>query len=71
MWWGPLLVAAFGVFTIWAAASDQDWFMRHPKASLFVALFGRTGARAFYILLGGTLVVVGALVALGVLGPRA
>ena len=31
---------------------DYDWFMNSGKAWIFVKLFGRDGARVFYILLG-------------------
>ena len=47
-----VLMAAGGFFSIVCAALDLDWFMNHSKAWLFVKLFGRDGARVFYILLG-------------------
>jgi len=46
-----------GVFSIVCAVRDYDWFMNHPKAWLFVKLFGRNGARVFYVVLGVLIVV--------------
>lgn len=63
-----LLVLACGVFTIVCAAKDYDWFMNHHKARLFVALFGRGGARAVYVVLGALLTVMSLLVM--VMGDR-
>lgn len=39
--------------------------MEHRKAQIFVRLFGRGGARIFYGILGGILVVLGVLLATG------
>ncbi len=57
-----LLALIFGVgfYTIIAAYLDWDWFFRHHRARPIVGLFGRQGARVFYILLGGLLVGMGA-----------
>jgi hypothetical protein len=41
-----------GIFAIVGAVGDWDWFMTNNKARIFVSLFGRTGARIFYIVLG-------------------
>jgi hypothetical protein len=40
------LVTALGGYKEW------DWFMNHRKARFFVNIFGRNGARLFYIILG-------------------
>ena len=48
---GVLIIAA-GLFTITGAGMDWNWFMMNSRARLFVWLFGRNGARIFYILLG-------------------
>lgn len=53
-----ILILACGIFTIFCAAKDYDWFMNHRKAKLFVAIFGRGGARVVYVLLGLVLTVV-------------
>jgi len=43
---------AGGVFTIWCAYKDYDWFMNNHKAWFFVKMFGRNGARIYYMGLG-------------------
>ena len=57
-----LFTGIFGIFAsifcIICAALDFDWFMNSNKAKIFVELFGRDGARIFYILLGLFLLVV-------------
>ena len=54
------MIAVFGgLFTIVCAAADFNWFMNNSKARLFVNLFGRDGARLFYIILGSVLMVLG------------
>ena len=61
------LFIAIGLFAICGAGFNWDWFLNHRKARFFVAVFKRTGARIFYLLLGGGLVTLGALLALGVI----
>ena len=56
-----IFLAGGGVFTLVAAILDWDWFMNHPKARFFVGLFGRTGTRIFYALLGVFLIAVGGM----------
>ena len=46
-----------GLFTIFCAAKDFDWFMNHHKARFFVNIFGRDGARVFYGILGVILIM--------------
>jgi small neutral amino acid transporter SnatA (MarC family) len=48
-----------GIFTIVGAAADWDWFMNNHRARLFVSLFGRDGARVFYVILGLLIIVLG------------
>ena len=67
---GLILVAA-GLFSICGAAFDWDFFINSRKAQLFVTMFGRTGARIFYGVLGLAIVVLGALITLGVLKDAA
>jgi len=64
MYW---IIVAAGAFAICGAAFDWDWFINHRKARFFVTLFGRTGTRIFYGILGSALVVLGALLATGIL----
>jgi len=54
-----LIFVLGGVFSIVAAVLDWDWFMNNYRARLFVSLFGRTGARIFYVILGIGLIVFG------------
>lgn len=50
-----------GIFCIFCAYKDYNWFMNSSKAWLFVKLFGRNGARFFYMGLGAFLIVIGLL----------
>ncbi len=52
-----LLLTAMGAYCIVAAAFDWDFFMEHPKASLFVNVLGRQRARVFYVLFGAAIIV--------------
>ena len=61
------LIGGCGVFAICGAAFDWEWFMNHRKARLFVRLLGRGGARVLYGVLGTAMVVVGVLMATGVI----
>ena len=54
-----LLLIFVGLFSLAGAFFDWEWFMNNRKARLFVALFGRRGARIFYGLLGLTIVAFG------------
>lgn len=62
---GLLLVCA-GLFSICGAACDWNFFMENRRARLFVAIFGRNGARIFCGILGSIIVVMGAVVTLGI-----
>jgi small neutral amino acid transporter SnatA (MarC family) len=61
------LFSLVGVFTIAGAVCDWDWFMESSRAQFFVNIFGRNGARAFYVLLGLFLLGLGVLGAFGVI----
>jgi predicted membrane protein len=54
-----LFTSAAGIFTVFCAYKDYDWFMKSSKAVIFVFLFGRNGARVFYIVLGIILFFLG------------
>jgi purine-cytosine permease-like protein len=62
-----LLLVAGGIFSVCGAAFDWDFFINSRKARFFVTVFGRTGARIFYGVLGLAVVVMGALITLGIL----
>lgn len=48
-----------GLFSIVSSICNFDFFFNSRRARLFVTIFGRNGARVFYILLGAFLIVVG------------
>jgi len=62
--YGVLFMAAGG-FTLACVVGDVDWFFNSRKAQTFVRLVGRTGARAFYGLLGLFLLGLGLASVLG------
>lgn len=57
-----LLVAIFsiaaGTFSIAASVFNWEFFFNSRKATLFMNLFGRNGARIFYTLLGLFLILL-------------
>lgn len=55
-----LVCICAGVFSIFCALKDYDFFMESRKAVLFVKILGRNGARVFYVLLGIFLIVFAA-----------
>ncbi len=54
-----IVILLAGLFSIVCAAFDFDWFMNNRRASLFVKLFTRNGARVFCIVLGIVLCIMG------------
>lgn len=56
-----------GIFSIAGGAYGWSWFIDHYKARLFVQLFGRTGTRVVYGLLGGVVFLIGVLASMGVI----
>lgn len=64
-----LIFVGIGLFSLCGAWFNWDWFMTARKARFFVTVFGRTGARIFYGLLGSAFVVAGILALLGVIEP--
>jgi hypothetical protein len=55
-----VLFIVVGFYAIAGAIFNWDWFMRDPKANVFVHLLGRTGTRALYVILGISLIFIGA-----------
>ncbi|MBR1750640.1 MAG: immunity 17 family protein [Ruminococcus sp.] len=55
-----------GLFCVVCSYNDYDWFFNNSRASLFVRLFGREGARKFYIVLGIILIVLGVMIIPGI-----
>ena len=60
-------IAFVGVFAVIGAVSNWAWFFESRKGRSFVKLFGRGGARVFYVLLGVFLIGLGLLGAFGVI----
>jgi small neutral amino acid transporter SnatA (MarC family) len=57
-----IIILGAGIFSILGAVMNWDWFIESRKARLFVKLFGRTGCRIFYGILGILLAVGGFLI---------
>ena len=47
-----LIIALLGLFCIFCAFMNYDWFFEHYRTKPLVWLFSRTGARLFYAILG-------------------
>ena len=56
-----LFIVAAGLFAIAGGVFDWDWFMDNRRAWIFVRVFGRQGARVFYVLLGLAILGIGAV----------
>lgn len=54
-----ILLVAVGLFSVLAGVFNWDFFFNSRKARLWIRLFGRGGARIFYILLGILIIVLG------------
>jgi small neutral amino acid transporter SnatA (MarC family) len=48
-----------GIFCIVCSFKNYDWFFKLAKAEVFVKLFGREGARLFYLILGFLIMFLG------------
>lgn len=57
-WLCVILMAAVGVYCLLAAVCNWNWFFGNRRAQLFVGLFGRTGARIAYGLLGAVIIAL-------------
>ena len=53
------LIVLVGLFTAAGGLFDWNWFMLSRRARLIVRIFGRGGARIFYMILGAVIVVFG------------
>lgn len=54
-----ILIILAGIFSITGAVMNWDWFINSRRAHFFVQIFGRNGARVFYIILGIALIAIG------------
>jgi hypothetical protein len=65
------ILVVCGVFAICGSLMNWEWFMNHRKARFMTRMLGRGGTRIFYGLLGTALVVLGLLIAFGVIEQAA
>jgi len=63
---GWFLVAG-GAFTICCAVFDWEWFMNQWNARFFIRVFGRSGTRIFFAFVGAAILVLGVLIASGII----
>lgn len=54
-----LFLLLLGLFSVAGGVLNWEWYFQNYKAKLVVSILGRTGARAFYILLGAFLMACG------------
>jgi hypothetical protein len=62
-----IIVAAAGLFLIAGSLFNWDWYWERRRTRVWVDLFGRTGARVAYGIVGLALLVSGVLIAAGVI----
>jgi uncharacterized membrane protein YidH (DUF202 family) len=62
-----LLVIAGGLFTAGCGIFDWQWAMTSRQGRLVSKMITRGGARAFYVVVGVGLIVVGTLMTIGVI----
>jgi hypothetical protein len=60
-----LLSIGAGAFCLAASFQNWDWFFNNWRARIVSSIFGRNGARIFYGVLGGFLVLLGLFVGIG------
>ena len=61
------LMAVAGLFVLAGSAFNWDWYWGRRRTQVWVDLFGRTGARIFYAILGLAVLVGGVLIAADVI----
>lgn len=54
-----VVVMLIGLFPICGAIFNWEWFFSNYKARGIVNIFGRTGARIFYVIIGLLLMGIG------------
>ncbi len=60
-------VAAGGAFTLCCAVFDWDRFMNQWNAQFFIRRFGRSGTGLFFGIIGAAIMVLGLLIAMGII----
>lgn len=62
-----IIVAAGGVFVLAGSAFNWEWYWDRRRTRVWVDLLGRVGARIFYGIMGVAVLVLGVLMAAGVI----
>ena len=62
-----LLIVALGLFSVGCGIFNWEWAMTTRQGRLLSTMITRTGARAFYVVLGVGMIVVGTLMTIGVI----
>ena len=62
-----VLMAAAGLFVLAGSLFNWDWYWERRRTRVWVDLFGRTGARLFYGVVGLAVLVWGSLMVAGVI----
>lgn len=65
--WTTIIAVLAGLFSIAGGIFDWDWFIKNRRVAFFVKLFGRMGARIFYVLLGLVFIALGVAESYGLL----
>lgn len=60
-----LFIVFAGLFSMAGGIFNWEWYMTNRRARLFVRIFGRSGARVFYGILGLGFVILGFAFAFG------
>ena len=55
---GLIVVILIGLFCIFCAIMNFSWFIEGRKARIFVKMFGKTGARIFYVVFGIAIIIL-------------
>ena len=62
-----IMLLVCGAFAVLGAWRNLEWYLASPPAPMVVTLFGRNGARIFYLILGSFILAGTVLRALGVI----
>ncbi len=57
-----IVTVLIGMFTFVASSLNLDFFFKNKRGEMFIQLFGRLGARIFYMILGAFLMYVAYLI---------
>ena len=60
-----IVTVLVGMFTFVASSLNLEFFFNNKRAAVFIKLFGRKGARIFYMILGAFMMYVAYLIYMG------